>query len=333
MITFNDDEQKKRLEELRQEEEENLVKILARKYGITALDLSVMSIDTDALRLVSEETARNAGVAAIKLTGKKVDVAVISPNKEAAAMAIQELVERGYEPTLYIVSRRSMERAWDRYKEISYARAAEAGVLSIASGEVEAYLKTLTTLGAITAEAKTFLAGGRKHNISALLEIFLAGGIGAEASDIHIEPEEARIVIRLRLDGVLEELTVIDEKTYTLLVSRIKLLSGLKLNIKTEAQDGRFSIRIQGTDVEIRTSVVPGSYGESVVMRILNPKTIRVPFEELGIEPGLLQILEREIRKPNGMLLNTGPTGSGKTTTLNAFLRRVKTPHNKIITI
>jgi len=124
-----------------------------------------------------------------------------------------------------------------------------------------------------------------------------------------------------------------DRPTYELLLSRIKLLSGLKLNIKNAAQDGRFSVGIGGADVEIRTSVLPGAYGESVVLRILDPKSINVPMEELGIEPKLWEVLNREIKRPNGMILNTGPTGSGKTTTLYAFLKKIHTPDIKIITI
>jgi type II secretory ATPase GspE/PulE/Tfp pilus assembly ATPase PilB-like protein len=113
----------------------------------------------------------------------------------------------------------------------------------------------------------------------------------------------------------------------------LKLLSGLKLNVQGEAQDGRFSIKVQGAEIELRTSVLPGNYSETMVLRILNPKSIGVPLEELGLEPDLRARIEKEIAKPNGMILNTGPTGSGKTTTLYAFLRKVNSPGSKVITI
>jgi type II secretory ATPase GspE/PulE/Tfp pilus assembly ATPase PilB-like protein len=124
-----------------------------------------------------------------------------------------------------------------------------------------------------------------------------------------------------------------DKETYGLLLSRIKLLSGLKLNVKSEAQDGRFSIKIGDGEIEIRTSILPGAYDESIVMRILNPKSIQVPLEDLGINQKLLNVLLKEIDRPNGMVLTTGPTGSGKTTTLYAFLRKIYSPEVKIITI
>ena len=140
----------------------------------------------------------------------------------------------------------------------------------------------------------------------------MAGALVTEASDIHIEPEEDYVRLRYRLDGVLMDILNFNQIIYALLLSRIKLISGLKLNIKNEAQDGRFSVKTKDADIEIRTSVLPGAYNESIVLRILNPKTISVPMEELGIEPKLLNILSREIKKPNGMILTTGPTGSGK---------------------
>ena len=115
--------------------------------------------------------------------------------------------------------------------------------------------------------------------------------------------------------------------------SRVKILSGLKLNLKEEAQDGRFSVDLGDTKIEIRTSLLPGAYGESIVLRLLDPKSISVPLESLGMHAILLGAIEKEIMKPNGMLLTTGPTGSGKTTTLYAFLRKIHTPGVKIITI
>jgi len=145
--------------------------------------------------------------------------------------------------------------------------------------------------------------------------------------------EEKMARLRYRLDGVLNDILELDHTTYALLLSRIKLISNLKLNVKEKAQDGRFSIKISEIEIEIRTSLLPGGYGESVVLRILNPDEISVPLEELGINKKLLDIINHELKKPNGMILNTGPTGSGKTTTLYAFLKKIYTPGIKIITI
>jgi type II secretory ATPase GspE/PulE/Tfp pilus assembly ATPase PilB-like protein len=161
----------------------------------------------------------------------------------------------------------------------------------------------------------------------------MAGALSLGASDVHLEPEEESVRMRYRLDGVLIEVLTFDAPTYALIASRIKLLSGLKLNIKNAAQDGRFSIVVNEKEIEIRTSILPGAYAETIVMRVLDPSTIALPMEALGFDKYLVDIFKVEIAKPNGMILNTGPTGSGKTTTLYAFLRQVHNPGIKIVTI
>ncbi|MBZ9578668.1 type II/IV secretion system protein [Patescibacteria group bacterium] len=173
-----------------------------------------------------------------------------------------------------------------------------------------------------------FLAG----KVSELLEIILGGAISLDASDVHIEPEENQTKIRLRVDGVLQDVLAFQKEIYKTLLSRIKLLSGIKLNITDRPQDGRFSILLDKTSIEIRASALPAEYGESIVMRILNPKSL-IEIEVLGLREDLLEIFKKEIKKPNGMVVVTGPTGSGKTTTLYAFLKRIHRPEIKIITI
>jgi type II secretory ATPase GspE/PulE/Tfp pilus assembly ATPase PilB-like protein len=170
-------------------------------------------------------------------------------------------------------------------------------------------------------------------NTSRTLEIILAGAISTKASDIHLEAEEKDARLRYRLDGMLYDITTFDQKTFHSILSRIKLLSGLKLNVKSEAQDGRFAIAIGDGEIEIRTSIIPGGFGEASVLRILNPKSISVPLEDLGFNKKLLGIISELIARPQGMILTTGPTGSGKTTTLYAFLKKVYEPSLKILTI
>jgi type II secretory ATPase GspE/PulE/Tfp pilus assembly ATPase PilB-like protein len=334
MATFNEDKQNKKIEELHKKEEEELASILSKKYGIGYIDLSRVSINTDALQLIGEEKARDAEMAVFGRVGKKLSVAVRSPNNVKTIEKIKELEDRGYKNSLFMVSRQSLLRAWERYGEISFATESKTGVLDISGEEIRGILGGIKGVGDSRKLIEDTLGTKKSYRISRILEVVLAGGLAAEASDIHVEPEEEYIRLRYRLDGVLTDiLTWRDRETYELLLSRIKLLSGLKLNIKDKAQDGRFSIRIDQNDIEIRTSILPGAYGESIVLRILNPKTIATPLEELGIEKKLFEILNEEIRKPNGMILTTGPTGSGKTTTLYGFLKKIHTPEKKIITI
>jgi len=168
--------------------------------------------------------------------------------------------------------------------------------------------------------------------VTQLLEIILGGAIALDSSDIHVEPEEKEVKIRLRIDGILQDILFFPKKIYLTLLSRIKLLSGIKLNITDRPQDGRFSILINGSEIEIRASTLPAEYGESIVLRLLNPKSL-IEIDVLGLRKDLLEIFKREIKKPNGMIIVTGPTGSGKTTTLYAFLKRINKPEIKIITI
>lgn len=166
-----------------------------------------------------------------------------------------------------------------------------------------------------------------------IVDIILAGAILLRASDIHLEPEEGnRVRLRLRIDGVLKTASFLPSRVYKLALSRLKLLSGLKLNIVRRAQDGRFTINFKEREIEIRTSVLPSEYGETVVMRILDPHSLR-DIAKLGMRPELMRIINQELERPNGMILLTGPTGSGKTTTLYAFLNKIKNPGLKIITI
>lgn len=176
------------------------------------------------------------------------------------------------------------------------------------------------------------------QNTTILLDIVLFGAINLGASDIHIEPEETQARLRIRLDGVLHDVIFFEQDIYHQIVSRLKLLSKLKLNIKDKSQDGRFSINIDSSTsseqvlIEMRTSVLPAEYGESIVMRILNPKNL-ITLDALGLRKDLAKIFQKEINKPNGMIIVTGPTGSGKTTTLYAFLMKIQNPEIKIITI
>lgn len=179
---------------------------------------------------------------------------------------------------------------------------------------------------------KKEIEGFLNKDVSDLLSLILAGAIHLFASDIHLEPQEENVRLRIRLDGMLQDVFYFNQETYRLLLSRIKLLAGLKLNIHDRAQDGSFSVELPDLEIEIRTSALPADYGESIVMRILNPQSLK-NIEELGLREDLLDLFKREIQKPNGMIIVTGPTGSGKTTTLYAFLRFLQKPEIKIITI
>lgn len=336
-VSFDEEKQDKRLDEFKKREEEDVAQIIAARHGLEYVDLAPVPINMDALRLVPEQDAREAKIAPFSLIGKRVKIAVVSPVNEKTREAVDTLQRKGYETTLAIASPLSLEKVWSRYTDLSFTTETKAGALDISSEDIKSFLSQIKSVDDVKNSINEILKLKKGIRISKILEIVLSGALATKASDVHIEPEESYVRLRYRLDGVLTDILQFDTETFGLLLSRIKLLSGLKLNIKSEAQDGRFSVKLADgadmTEIEIRTSVLPGAYNESIVLRLLNPKSIQVPLASLGIPPKLLDILMHQIAKPNGMILTTGPTGSGKTTTLYAFLREIHKPDIKIITI
>lgn len=333
MLKFDDTSNEDRLAELHQKEEEEFLQIMSGKYGIPYADLSAVPIDTSAVGLIKEDLARAALIAPFDLAGKKLKVGLFSPTQANTKEVLASLAERGYMIEQYLVSHASLEKVWERYREISGATQSEAGTVDISGENMEGLVEKFTTLSAVSETLQATVTEKSARYISNLFSVILAGAIGIRASDIHIEPAEDAIHIRYRIDGVLHEVATLPHTIYRLFSSRLKLLAGLKLNVGTESQDGRFSIKMSGIEIEMRVSIIPGAYGEGVVMRILNPLSLNVTLEDLGMSPRLLAIIDKEINKPHGMILNTGPTGSGKTTTLYAFLKRIYSPEIKMMTI
>ncbi len=338
MLHFDEDAQNKRVNDLRDRDEESLIAMLAQdRYGIPYADLTSMAIDNDAIRLLTEQDAREMDVGPYKLIGKKLSLAVRSPLAPGAIKAYEMLTAMGYEVSYVMASRKSIQKVWSRYADLSFATSSRAGGLDVSADVLANLSKTVKTIDDATREIEQAMADTSAHHLSRILEIILGCGIGIGTSDVHIEPMQDEVELRFRLDGVLRVITRFDHHTYKQINTRIKLLSGLKLTIASNPQDGRFSAFLgqdkDQIEISFRTSLMPGAYGESVVLRILNPKSIRVELESMGISPQMYDIFMKGINKPNGMILLTGPTGSGKTTSLYAFLQKIYSPELKIITI
>lgn len=331
MPISKDDQEK--IEAFRQKEAEDLAKILSQKYKIPYADLSKMTIYLDALKILPESEARAGRLVVFQNVGRRLSVGLLSPNAQKTKEILEELKNQGYTYDPFLVSEFGLSRALNKYKEVPAFMESTAGIVEIAEKKLKKFQEEILNIEQLKNALSAFVETKDHRRISDILEVILAGALNLEASDIHIEPEEERAGIRLRLDGVLQPAMPLPRKIYELMLARLKLVSELMLNIHDRAQDGRFTIRAAETDIEIRTSVLPGPNGESVVLRVLNPKIISLSFEELGMQPYLFRLMEKELKRPNGMIINTGPTGSGKTTTLYAFVKKIKTPGIKIITI
>lgn len=319
------------LARLKREAEEREARRAAEKFGLPYIDLSKAPIQIAALALVEEAEAKKALLAVLERKRDDIAVAVFNPKKKETQAALKKLEERNLKIKIFVGSLSGLKHVWQFYKFVPREEGEITGRVDISKEELDVLRREIKTFTALKHALEKF--DYKKRSITELLETVIAGSLSSRASDIHFEAEANGVKLRLRLDGVLHDIFILDVKEYNFLLSRIKLLSGLKLNIRTEAQDGRFTIGAGEKEIEIRTSVIPSEYGETVVMRVLDPEMIRLALTDLGLRSDDLEISRRELAKPNGMILNTGPTGSGKTTTLYAFLRTVQNPGIKIITI
>lgn len=317
---------------IRREAEERDVQQRAAKEGLSYLNLTATPVQLESLKLVKEEEARRLKVAPFQFKQKEVALAVLDPKAKGVPELIKKLESEGMRVKLFYVSAASLQHIWSFYKFLPPPAEEITGKVSIKPQRLQELLKKLTDLEKIKKEIlnfdfKTFPTGQ-------ILEVVLAGAMNNRASDIHFETEEKGVRLRLRIDGLLHDvLTNLSHDIYKFLISRIKLLSNLKLNITDTPQDGRFTIVLDSKEIELRISIIPSEYGETIVMRILDPAAIRITLPQLGLRPDDLVIIQEQLKSPNGMILNTGPTGSGKTTTLYAFLLSKLTPEIKIITI
>ena len=312
------DIESKRVEETAEEK--------AKSLGLPFSSLRNIPIDSEVLTLINEDTARKVGVAAIYREQKKLTVAVLDPESSETKEVVGALTRQGFEVIQVVSGPESLAKIWERYKNVAKAEEFEVGAIELQERTLVAIQEKITNL----ADLRTSVS---KASATELLDTLVAGAIKMEASDVHFEPEREDTRLRYRLDGLLQDITNLDTRSYQKTLNRIKILSKLKLNIHTAAQDGRFTIRQGETSIEVRVSVLPSEYGETTVMRLLDPRTIRTKLEDLGMRSDVLEVVKTQIQKPTGAILTTGPTGSGKTTTLYSLVQFLNAKDTKIITI
>ncbi len=333
MTHFDDTFDDKRLAALYKQEEESLIKELSLKYSLKYIDLRGLTLNPEAIKILPEAKAREGKMVIFDKTRKRLSVAIRNPNNPKTKTVLKELKDAGYETTIYMTSTLSLEHAWQRYKDQKHTVATKKGALDIDTENIAAQVSTFKTPQSVAHHILNIRTINGARRISETLETIFAGAIALGASDIHIEPEETGIRLRYRLDGVLHDIIDLERHLYERLISRLKLLSGMRLNVHNEAQDGRFTFSITDKEIEVRSSVIPGTSGESMVMRLLDPTVASFSMDNLGLNNKLYEVMTEELQRPNGLIITTGPTGSGKTTALYAFLRETHKPGIKIITI
>jgi len=306
-----------------QKEQETAARAAA--LGLPYIDFATALIDREALPLLTRAEIESLRLVAFLATEKELRLATVNPTPEVAAK-LEELTKlQNAHSVLYLISEASLKKALAEYDKIP-KKSKIAKAVSITAEDLERFKADVADLSALPDKLK-------KIPLTDIMTIVLAAGIAANASDIHVEAEQDGIKLRFRLDGILHDMAVLAPEMWGQVIARIKLISKLKINVTDKPQDGRISIELPNDKLDIRVSTLPTAYGESVVMRLLRSSSVGLQFEALGLRGKSFVDLKREVERPNGMILTTGPTGSGKTTTLYAILNKLNNQETKIITL
>lgn len=312
---------------LGQEQEERMARYRAQQASLPYVNLVAFPMDAEVLEVVPRTKAQEASAVLFYKIGRDMRLGVVNPGQQGLKELLATLKERfGVEPDLYVISQRSLKAALARYRREAEEEVVPKGEVQITEEEATEFSKTLKTLQDL---------GQRITSLppTDVLNAIVVGAVKVGSSDIHIEPKEKEARLRYRIDGVLQDVTAFDRQGWALILSRVKVLSKLKLNIKERPQDGSFVLKVGEETYDLRVSTLPGMNGENIVMRILSRKAEAVEIKDLGMKPRDEALVRHELKRTNGMILVTGPTGSGKTTTLASFLREVNNADLKIITL
>jgi MSHA biogenesis protein MshE len=300
--------------------EEQIGGALARQLNIPYINLKFYNINAELVRLLPETAARRFRALVLEDRRETALVGVADPTDLFAYDEIARLLKRGVE--LAVVNETEVLQAIDRI----YRR---TGEITDFAREVEQNLgDDFVDFGALAANP-----GLEEAPIVKLLQSVFDDAAQVRASDIHIEPQEARLQIRFRIDGVLHLQTEADIKVATPLALRLKLMADLDISEKRLPQDGRFAVKVRNQRIDVRISTMPTQYGESVVMRLLNQASTTLRLDAIGMPPALVERFRKIVQRPNGLVLVTGPTGSGKTTTLYSALAELNSVEKKLITV
>lgn len=314
------------LKKLRTQSIEAEAEKLAQEVGLPYIDLHLYPADPEDVNLLPEEDAKKHTFALFKKDGLHAFIALGKPESPEAQAYCQALADsRGWRITLAVASIASLEKVWSSYGKHLLLESLDLMRVSLKGEDLNAFEKNFGDLLKLKEQASV--------STSQIIEVVLAGATKLRGSDVHIEPGEDTARLRYRIDGILQDIGNLPHSVYHLALARIKMLASMKLNVRDRAQDGHFFILLGEERIDIRVSIIPGNHGENINMRLLNRDDVFVEMAALGLRGVSYTAIEQAVQKTNGMILNTGPTGSGKTTTLYSILQKINSPEIKIITI
>ncbi|MEA2088725.1 MAG: GspE/PulE family protein [Patescibacteria group bacterium] len=315
-----------KIKEIDVKEKEEFIKSDAKEFNFAYINLFGFPISQDALKIISKADAEKYKMVCFFYGDRQLRLGVVNPKEKKVQDFIAKIKDIFFNKKIvvYLISENSFIMAFNGYAKLPEEKKKDDGVRII--GKDLKKFKDIKNFKDITDKIK-------KISLTDVVNLLLGVAINIDASDIHIEAEKDSVKVRFRIDGILHDVTVLPKEKWKILISRIKLVSGLKINVNDKPQDGRFTVFIDKEQIDIRISTLPTAFGESVAIRILMFSREMLTIKELGLSDESSKILEKGVKSPNGMILNTGPTGSGKTTTLYSILTKLNKEGIKIITI
>jgi len=299
--------------------EEALLDFLSRHFGAPPIDLKGYEPDPALIRLIPGDVATKFMALPVSRTGRRLVVAMGNPTNIFAIDDIKFIT--GYEVEPHVATESSLKRAIDRAYD--------------SAGTMADVMKNMEEDVAVVEEddqEEVGLSGADEAPIVKLVNSLIADAVRKGASDIHIEPYERSMRVRFRIDGVMQEMMAPPFKFKAAIISRLKIMAELDIAERRVPQDGRIKMKVLNRAIDLRVSSLPTIFGEKIVMRILDKANLNIDLEKLGFEPASMREFVAAIANPYGMVLVTGPTGSGKTTTLYSALSRVSTPEVNVMT-
>ncbi len=294
--------------------EEDIVKVRANALGIPYMDLSDYIVDPEIIAMVPKEVCKKFNLVPLFKIGKSITVGMVDPQDIVALDQLRRICKIDtVDPVL--VSERGVKRLLDACFGIG--------------SSIDDIVKSIDNEDIVGGKSDV----GSGAPLVKLVNIIIAQAVKDHASDIHIEPEEDGVRVRLRVDGILQELKMLPKKIQSGVISRIKIMSKMDIAESRKPQDGRIRLKIDNKDLDLRASTFPTIHGENFVLRVLDKSSVLLGLKELGFLDDELQLFQKMINRPYGIVLVTGPTGSGKTSTLYAALSQINTMEKKIVTI
>ncbi|MFH0840396.1 MAG: GspE/PulE family protein [bacterium] len=316
------------IEDIKLKEIEQEAQAKAAKEDFEYINLIGFPITPESLTLLDEKESKKLSAICFYRDSENLRISAVNPNDKAVQEKIAELEKKYFfkNTEVYLISQTSLNHAIELYKNLPKILPSKPGV--------EITAKALVRFKDEIENIDSFKDKINKVNMTDVITLVIAAALKINSSDIHIEAGEKAVSVRLRVDGVLQDTTTISKEKWRQIVSRLKVLAKAKINVSDKPQDGRFTIFLKENEkIDVRTSFLPTSHGESVVMRLLKSDVTKLDLKNLGMRAREFEIVKNEINKPNGLILSVGPTGSGKTTTLYAILNRLNRPGTKIVTM